>query len=132
MGERHVNSLRYTNDTTLMAKHEEELKSHLMKVKEKSEKVGLKLSVQKTKFMASGPITAWKIDGERVETVKDVIFLVFRITADSDCSHKIKRRFLLGRKAMNSLDSILKSRDCFANMDPCRQSYGFSSSHMWM
>ena len=132
MGEKHVNSLRYTNDTTLMAEREEELKSHLMKVKEKSEKVGLKLSVQKTKVMASGPITSWKIDGETMETVTDFIFLGSKIISDGDCIHEIKRCLPLGRKAMNSLDSILKSRDCFANTDPCRQSYGFSSSHMWM
>ena len=108
---RNINNLRYTDDTTLMAKSEEELKSLWMKVKEESEKVGLKLNIQKTKIMASGPITSWQIDGETVETVADFIFLVSQITADGDCSHEIKRRLLLGRKAMTNLDSILQSRD---------------------
>ena len=108
---RNINNLRYTDDTTLMAESEEELKSLLMKVKEESEKVGLKLSIQKTKIMASGPITSWEIDGETVETVSDFIFLGCKITADGDCSHEIKRHLLLGRKVMSSLDSILKSRD---------------------
>ena len=105
---RNVNNLRYADDTTLMAKSEEELKSLLMKVKEENEKVGLKLIIQKTKIMASGPITSWEIDGE---TVSDFIFWGSKITADGDCSHEIKRRLLLGRKAMTNLDSILKSRD---------------------
>ena len=108
---RNINNLRYADDTTLMAESEEELKSLLMKVKEESEKVGLKLSIQKTKIMASGPITSWEIDGETVETVSDFIFLGFKITADGDCSHEIKRHLLLGRKVMTNLDSILKSRD---------------------
>ena len=108
---RNTNNLRYTDDTTLMAESEEELKSLLMKVKEESEKVGLKLNIQKTKIMASGPITSWQIDGETVETVSDFIFLGSKITADGDCSHAIKRCLLLGRKAMTNLDSILKSRD---------------------
>ena len=108
---RNINNLRYADDTTLMAESEEELKSLLMKVKEESEKVGLKLSIQKTKIMASGPITSWQIDGETVETVTDFIFLGSKITADGDCSHEIKRRLLLGRKVMTNLDSILKSRD---------------------
>ena len=108
---RNNNSLRYADDTTLMAESEEELKSLLMKVKEKSEKVALKLNLQKTKIMASGPITSWEIDGETVETVSDFIFLCPRITADGDCSHEIKRCLLLGRKVMNNLDSILKNRD---------------------
>ena len=108
---RNINNLRYADDTTLMAESEEELKSLLMKVKEKSEKVGLKLNIQKTKIMASGPITSWEIDGERVETVSDFIFLGSKITADGDCSHEIKRHLLLGRKGMTNLDSILKSRD---------------------
>ncbi|KAB0338384.1 hypothetical protein FD755_025264 [Muntiacus reevesi] len=99
------------NDTTLMAQSEEELKSLLMKVKEESEKVGLKLNIQKTKIMASGPITSWEIDGETVETMSDFIFLGSKITADGDCSHEIKRRLLLGRKVMTNIDSILKSRD---------------------
>ena len=108
---RNINNLRYADDTTLMAESEVELKSLLMKVKENSEKVGLKLNIQKTKTMASGPITSWQIDGETMETVADFIFLGSKITADGDCSHEIKRRLLLGRKLMTNLDSILKSRD---------------------
>ena len=108
---RNINNLRYADDTTLMAESEEELKSLLMKVKDESEKVGLKLNIQKTKNMASGPITSWQIDGETVETVADFIFLVSKITADGDCSHEIKRHLLLGRKVMTNLDSIFKSRD---------------------
>ena len=108
---RNINNLRYADDTTLMAESEEELKSFLMKVKEESEKVGLKLNIQKTKIMASGPITSWQIDGGTVETVADFIFWGSKITADGDCSHEIKRRLLLGRKVMTNLDSILKSRD---------------------
>ena len=106
-----MNNLRYADDTTLMAESEEELKSLLMTVKEESEKVGLKLNIQKTNIMASGPITSWQIDGETVETVSDFIFLSSKITADGDCSHEIKRHLLLGRKVMTNLDSILKSRD---------------------
>ena len=108
---RNINNLRYADDTTLMAESEEELKSLLMKVKEESEKVGLKFNIQKTKIMASGPITSWEIDGETVETVADFIFLGSEITADGDCSHETKRRLLLGRKGMTNLDIILKSRD---------------------
>ena len=108
---RNINNLRYADDTTLMAESEEELKSLLMKVKEESEKVGLKVSIQKTKIMASGPITSWKIDGETVETVPDFIFLDSKITADGDCNQEIKRRLLLGRKVMTNLDNILKSID---------------------
>ena len=108
---RNINNLRYADDTTLLAESEEELKSLLMKVKEKSEKVGLKLNIQKMKIMASGPITSWEIDGETVETVSDFIFLGSQITADGDCSHEIKRRLLLGRKVMTNLDSLFKSRD---------------------
>ena len=108
---RSMNNLRYTDDTTLISESKKELKHLLMKVKEDSEKVGLKLNVQKTKIMASGPITSWEIDGETVETVTDFIFLGSKITADGDCSHEIKRCLLLGRKAMINLDSILKSRD---------------------
>ena len=108
---RNINNLRYVDDTTLMAESEEELKSFLTKVKEKSEKVDLKLNIQKTKIMASSPITSWQIDGETKETVGDFIFLGSKITADGDCSHEIKRYLLLGRKAMTNLDSILKSRD---------------------
>ena len=108
---RNINNLRYVDDTTLMAESEEELKSLLMKVKEESEKVGLKLNIQKTKIMASGPITSWQIDGEMVETAADFIFLGSKITANGDCSHEVKRCLLLGRKVMTNLDSILKSRD---------------------
>ena len=107
---RNINNLRYADDATLMAESEE-LKSLLMKVKKESEKVGLELNIQKTKIMASGPITSWEIDGETLETVSDFIFLGFKINADGDCSHEIKRRLLLGRKVMTNLDSILKSRD---------------------
>src|SRR5574340_1264198 len=108
---RNINNLRYTDDTTLTAESAEELKSLLMKVKEESEKVGLKLNIQKMKIMASGPITPWQIDEETMETVRDFIFLGSKITADGDCSHEIKRCLRLGRKAMTDLDSILKSRD---------------------
>ena len=108
---RNINNLRYAGDTTLMAESEEELKSFLMKVNEESETVGLKLNIQKTKIMASGPITSWEIDGETVETVSDFISGDSKITADGDCSHEIKRHLLLGRKVMTNLDSILKSRD---------------------
>ena len=119
---RNINNLRYA---TLMAESEEELKSLLMKVKEDSEKLGLKLNIQKTKIMASGPITSWEIDGETVETVSDFIFLGSKITADGNCSHEIKRRLLLGRKVMTDLDSIFKSRDYFANKGLSSQGYGF-------
>ena len=108
---RNINNLRYAEDTILKAESEEELKSLLMKVKEESEKVGLKLNIQKTKIMASGPTTSWQIDGETVETVADCIFRGSTITVDGDCSHEIKRRLLLGRKVMTNLDSTLKSRD---------------------
>ena len=107
---RNINNLRYADDTTLMAESEEELKSLLMKVKEESEKVGLLLNIQKTKIMASGPITSWQIDGETMERMRDFIFLGLKITLDDDCGHEIKRRLLLGRKAMTNLDSILKNR----------------------
>jgi len=108
---RNINKLRYADDTILMAESEEGIKSLLMKVKEESEKVGLKLNIQKTKVMASCPITSWEIDGETVETVSDFIFWGFKITADGDCSHEIKRRLLLGRKVMSNLDRIFESRD---------------------
>ena len=108
---RNIRNLRYADDTTLMAEHEEELQSLLMKVKVESEKIGLKLNIQKTKIMASGPITSWDIDGETVETVSDFIVLGSKITADGSCSHEVKRRLLLGRKVMTNLDSIFKSRD---------------------
>ena len=130
---RNINNLRYTDDTTLMAESEEELKSLLMKVKEESENVGFKLNIQKTKIMASGPITSWQIDGETMETVRDFISRGSKITADGDCSQEIKRHLLLGRKAMTNLDSILKNqRHYFSNKGPYSQSYGFSSSHVWM
>jgi len=122
---RNINNLRHADDTTLMAESEDELKSLLIKVKEESEKAGLKLNIQKTKIMASGPITSWQIDGETMQTVRDFIFGGSKITADGDCSHK--RCLLLGRKAMTDLDSILKS-----NKGPSSQSYGYSSSHVWM
>ena len=115
-----------------MAESEEELKSLLMKVKEGSEKIGLKLNIKKTKILASGPIPSLEIDGETVETVSDFIFGGSKITADGDCSHEIKRHLLLGRKVMTNLDSILKSRHYFVNKGPSSQSYGFSSSLVWM
>ena len=126
---RNINNLRYADDPTLMAESEE-LKSLLMKVKEESEKVGLKHNIQKTKIMASGPITSWQIDGETMETVRDLIFGSSKITADGDCSHEIKRCLLLGRKAMTNLDSILKSRDI--TLSTKVQGYGFPSGHVWM
>ena len=129
---RNINNLRYSDDTTLMTESEEELKSLLMKVKEESEKVGLKLNIQKTKIMASGPNASWQIDGETMEIVTDFIFTGSKITADGDCSHEIKRHLLLGRKAMTKLDNILKSRHYFAYKGPSSQSYGFSSSHVQM
>ena len=128
---RNINNLRYTDDTTLMAESEEELKSLLMKVKEESEKVGLKLNIQKMKIMASGPITSWEIDGETVETVADFIFGGSKITADGNCSHEIKRRLLFGRKAMTNLGSnIKKQRHYFADKGSSSKGYGFSSSHV--
>ena len=129
---RNIHNLRYADDTTLMAEREEELKSPLMKVKEESEKVGLKLNIQKTNIMASGPITSWQIDGETMETVSDFILGGFKITADGDCSPEIKRCLFLGRKVMINLDSILKSRDFFVNKGPPSQGYGFSCGHVWM
>ena len=122
---RNINNLRYADDTTLMAESEEELKILLMKVKEESEKVGLKLNFQKTKIMASGPITSWEIDGETVETVSDFI-LGSKIPADGDCSHEIKRRLLLGRKVMTNLGSILKSRDITLSTKVRLKGYGFA------
>ena len=127
-----INSLRYADDTTLMAESEEELKSLLMKVKKESEKVGLKLNIQKTKIMASGSIASWQIDGETVETVSDFILGGSKITVNGDCSHKIKRRLLLTRKFMTNLDSIFKSRHYFAKKGLSSQGYGFSSGHVWM
>ena len=125
---RSVSNLRYADDTNPMAESKEELKNLLMKVKEESEKVGLKLNIQKTKIMGSGSITSWPIDGETMETVTDLIFLGSKITADGDCSHEIKRCVLLGRKVMTNLDSIFKSKDKGLSS----QSYGFSSSHIWI
>ena len=131
--DRNINNLRYADDTTLMAESEEELKSLLMKVKEESEKAGLKLDIQKTKIMASGPITSWQIDGETMATVRDFILGAPKSLQMVTAPMKLKRCLLLGRKAMTHLDSILKSRDIyFANRSPSSQSYGFSSSHVWM
>ena len=129
---RNINNRKYADNTTLKAESEEELKSLLMKMKEESEKAGLKLSVQKTKIMASGPITSWQIDGETMETVTDFVFLGSKITADGDCSHEIKRRLLHGRKATTNLDSIFKNRDITLPTRVVIVSYGFSSSHVWM
>ena len=127
---RNINNLRYAEDTTLMAQTEEELKNLLMKVKEESEKVGLKLNIQKTKIMASGPITSWEIDGE---TLADFIFGGSKITADGDCSHEIKRCLLLGKKAMTNLDSILKSRNItLPKKVHLVKAVVFSSGHVWM
>ena len=129
---RNINNLRYADDTILMAESEE-LKSLLMKVKEKSEKVGLKLNIQKMKIMASSPITSWKIDGQTVETVSDLILGGSKITAHGDCSQEIKRRLLLGRKVMtNNRQHTQKQRHYFANKDPSSQGYGFSCGHVWM
>ena len=127
---RNSNNLRYADDTTLES--EEALKSLLMKAKEESKKVGLKLNIQKTKIMASGPITSWQIDGETMETVTDFILGSSEITADGDSSHEIKRHLLLGRKTMTNLDSILEIRDITLLTKVCSQSYSFSSSHVWM
>ena len=129
---RNINNFRYADDTTLMAENEEDLKSLLMKVKEESEKVSLKLNIQKTKITPSDPITSWQIDGETVEIVSDFIFLGSKITADGDCSHEIKRCLFLGREVLTNLDSILKSRDITVNKGPSSQGYGFSSGHVWM
>ena len=129
---RNINNLRYADDTTFTAEREEELKSLLMKVKKESEKASLKLSIQKMKIMVSGPITSWQIDGETVETVTDFIFLGSKITADSDCSHEIKRCLLLGRKVMNNLDSTLKSRDITLPTKVCIVKAVYFSSHVQM
>ena len=129
---RNINNLSYADDTTLMAESKEKLKSLLMKVNEESEKADLKLNIQKMKIMASSPITSWQIDGERMETVTDFIFLGSKITADGDCSHEIKRHLLLGRESMTNVGSILESRYYFANKGPSGQSSGFSSEHLCM
>ena len=127
---RNINNLRYADDTTLMAESEEELKSLLMKVKEESKKTGLKRNIQKTKIMVSGPISSWQVDGETVETVSDFIFGGSKITADGDCSHEIKRRLLLGRKADKPRQCL--QRHHFAHKGPSSQRYGLFSSHVWM
>ena len=129
---RNINNLRYSDETTLIAESKEELKSLLIKVKEESEKVGLKLNIQKTKTTASRPITSWQIDGETMEIMRDFIFGGSKITTDDDCSHEIKRHLLLGKKAMTNLENIEKQRHYFANKGPSRQSYGFSRSHVWL
>ena len=129
---RNINNLRYTDDTTLMAESKEELKILLMKVKEESKKVGLKLKIKKTKIMASGPITSWQIDEETMETVRDFIFGGSKITADGDCNHEIKRCLFHRRKADQPREHIKKQRYYFANKGPSSQSYGFSSGHVWM
>ena len=129
---RNISNLKYADDTTLMAESEEDLKRLLMKVKEESEKVGLKLNIQKMKTMASSSITSWQRDEETVERVTDFIFLCSKVTSDGDCSCEIKRHLLLGRKVMTNLDSILKSRDITWPTKFCSQSYGFSSSHVQM
>ena len=133
IAKRNINNLRYADDTTLMSESEEELKSLLTKVKEESEKAGLKLNIQKTKIMATGPITSWQIDGEPIEIVTDFIFLGSKITADSDCSHEIKRCLLLGRKVTTNLDSILKSRDItLPTKIHLVKVMVFFSTHVWM
>ena len=132
IGRRNINNPRYADDTTLMAESEEDLNSLLMKVKEESEKADLKLTIQKTKIMASSPITSWQIDGETMQTVTDFISLGSRITADGDCGHEIKRRLLLGRKDDKHRQCIKKQRHCFADKGTSSQNYGFSSSHVCM
>ena len=130
---RNINNLRYADDTTLTAESKEEPKSLLMKVKEVNEKVGLKLNIQKTKIMASGPITSWQTDAEAMEIVTDFIFLFSKVTEDGDCSHKIKRHLLIGKKSYDQpRQHIKKQRHYFANKGPSSQGYGFSSSHVWM
>ena len=129
---RNINNLRYADDTTLMTESKEGLKSLLMKVKEESEKAGLKLNIQKTKIRASGPITSWQLDGEMMGTVTDFIFLGSKITTDGDCSHEIKMLAPWKKSYGQSRQHIKKQRHCFANKGPSSQSYGFSSSHVWM
>ena len=129
---RNTNNLRYADDTTLTTESEEELKRLLMSVKDESEKAGLKVNIQKTKIMASSPITWWQIEGGKVEVVADFIFLGSKITADGDCSHEIRSWLLLGSKAMTNLDRVQKQRHHFADKGPYNQSYGLSSSHVWM
>ena len=129
---RNINNLRYTDDTNLMSEKQEKLKSLLMKVKEESKKAGLKLSIQNTKIKASGAITSWQIEGEKVKEVTDFIFLVSKITADGDCSHEIKRCLLLEKQPTTNLHSVKKKRHYFTDKDPYRQSYSFSSSQVWI
>ena len=130
---RNINNLRYADDTTLMAESEEELKTLLKKVKQESEKVGLNLNIQKTKIMASGPITSWQIDGETVETVTDFIFEGSKITSDGDCSHEVKRHLLLGKKIYDQRRQHIKEqRHYFVNKGPSSERHGFSSGHVWM
>ena len=129
---RNINNIRFADDITLMAESEEALKSLLMKVKEEIEIVGLKLNIQKTKIMASGPIISWEMDGETMEIVTDFILGASKITVDGDCCHEIKRLMLIGRKAMTNLENILKSRHYLADKGPYSQSYGFSSGQVWM
>ena len=129
---KNINNLRYTDDTTLMAESKEELKSLLMKVKEESEKIGLKVNIQKTKITASAPVTSWQIDGETMETVRDFIFLGSKITADGDCSHEIKTLAPWKKSYDQPRQHIKKQRHYFANKGPSSQSYGLSSSHIWM
>ena len=128
---RNINNLRYA-DETLMAESDEELKSLLIKVKEESQKTGLKFKIKKTKITASGPITSWQIDGETMETVTDFIFWGSKITADADCSHEIRRPLFLGKKVITNLESSIKKRHYFANKGLSSQSYGFSNSYLWM
>ena len=130
IGGRNINNLRHVDDTSLMAGSEEELKSLLMKVNRESERVGLKLNIKKTKIMASDPITAWQIEGEKVEAVTDFLFLGSKITADGDCSHEIRRQLLLGRKAMTNLDCVEKQRHYSANKGLYSQGYGLPSGHV--
>ena len=132
IGGRNINNHRYVDGTTPMAESKEELKSLLMRVKEESERASLKLNIKKTKIMAPSPITAWQIEGEKVEAGTDFLFLGSKITVDGDHSHEIRRRLLLGRKAMINLDSVLKSRHYSADKGPSSQIYGFFSSHVWM
>ena len=127
---RNINNLRYADDTTLMAESEEKLKSLLMKVKEESEKSGLKLNIQRTKIMVSSPISSWQIDGEKMETVTDLFFLGTKITADGNCCHRVKRRLLLRRKAMTNIDSISKISYFFADKGPSSQNYGLSQQSL--
>ena len=132
IGGRNINNFRYADDTLLMAESKEELKRLLMRVKEESERAGLKLNIKNTKIMASSPITSWQTEGEMVEAVTDILFLGSKITVEGDCNHEIRRRSLLGRKAMTKLDSTLKSRDITRQKGLCSQGDGLPSSHIWL